>query len=312
MEDTTTHHPKKFDVVVIGNVGIDTNVYTHGGDINLTVESNFTENIDYVGQAGGYTARGFAQLGYKTAFIGYVGDDFSGRFILDEFQLDGINTEAVFIDPTGTSRSINMMFQDGRRKNFYNGKSHMTLAPNIATCTAILQQARLALFHIPNWARHLLPIVKQFGLPLACDLQDLFDIHDPYRRDFIRSADVLFFSTVNQATPQPLMESILSQYPNKLLIAGMGAKGCALGTAEGIRYFDPIDMEAAVIDTNGAGDGLAVGFLSSFYLEKMSTAESIRRGQIVARYTCTQKADTSHLLTRSQLDAYAMNMKRDA
>jgi sugar/nucleoside kinase (ribokinase family) len=71
-------------------------------------------------------------------------------------------------------------------------------------------------------------------------------------------------------------------------------------------------MEAAVIDTNGAGDGLATGFLSGFYLEQMPVEESIRRGQIVARYTCTQKADTSHLLSRSQLDAYAMNMKRDA
>lgn len=299
------HHPKNFDVAVVGNVGIDTSVYMHGEDINLTVESNFTENIDYVGQAGGYTARGFAQLGYKTAFIGYVGDDFSGRFILDEFQRDGINTEAVFIDPAGTSRSINMMFQDGRRKNFYDGKSHMTLTPDLATCTAILQQARLAVFHIPNWARHLLPVAKQSGMPVACDLQDLLDIHDPYRQDFIRRADALFFSTVNQATPQPLMESLRSRYPNKLLIAGMGAKGCALGTAEGIRYFDPIDMEATVIDTNGAGDGLAVGFLSGFYLEQMAAEESIQRGQIVARYTCTQKADTSHLLTKDQLDAYA-------
>jgi acarbose 7IV-phosphotransferase len=306
-----THHPKKFDVVVVGNVGIDTNVYFQGGDINFEVEANFTENFDYVGQAGGYTARGFAQLGYKTAFIGYVGNDFSGQFILNEFQRDGINTDAVFIDPAGTSRSVNMMFQDGRRKNFYDGKSHMTLTPDMATCTAVLQQAHLAVFHIPNWARHLLPVAKQSGMPIACDLQDFLDIHDPYRQDFIHPADVLFFSTVNQATPQPLMESILSQYPKKLLIAGMGAEGCAVGTKKGIRYFAPIDMETAVIDTNGAGDGLAVGFLSSFSLEQMPVEESIQRGQIVARYTCTQKADTSHLLTREQLDAYAMNLRRN-
>ena len=61
---------KQFDVVVIGNVGIDTNVYLAGDEINFQIESNFTENIDYVGQAGGYAARGFAQLGYRTAFIG--------------------------------------------------------------------------------------------------------------------------------------------------------------------------------------------------------------------------------------------------
>ena len=113
---------KTFDVVVVGNVGIDTNVYLRRADIDFTVESNFTENVDYVGQAGGYTSRGFAQLGKKTAFIGYVGDDHNGRFIREEFRRDGIDTDALFIDPSGTSRSINFMYQDGRRKNFYDGK----------------------------------------------------------------------------------------------------------------------------------------------------------------------------------------------
>jgi len=70
---------KENDVVVVGNVGIDTNVYFYG-EPRFDVESNYTTNIDYVGQAGGYSARGFAQLGYKTAFIGYVGDDFSGDY----------------------------------------------------------------------------------------------------------------------------------------------------------------------------------------------------------------------------------------
>ena len=73
-----------FDVVVIGNVGIDTNIYHAGSDINFDLESGFTENIDYVGNAGGYSSRGFAQLGYRCAFIGYVGDDYSGNFILSE------------------------------------------------------------------------------------------------------------------------------------------------------------------------------------------------------------------------------------
>ncbi len=59
------------DVVVVGNVGIDTNVYFPDGHcFNDKTESSFTTDLDYVGQAGGYSARGFARLGYKTAFIG--------------------------------------------------------------------------------------------------------------------------------------------------------------------------------------------------------------------------------------------------
>ncbi len=66
-------------VVVIGNIGIDTNVYLLGYAIDLLHEAIFTENLDTVGQAGGYASRGHARLGALTAFIGYVGADWMGE-----------------------------------------------------------------------------------------------------------------------------------------------------------------------------------------------------------------------------------------
>ncbi len=294
----------QFEVVVIGNVGIDTNVYFHSAEPDFARESNFTENLDYVGQAGGYASRGYARLGKRTAFIGYVGDDFSGRFIREEFAYDGIDTRAVFIDPAGTSRSINFMYDDGRRKNFYDGKSHMQLQPDRATCRSVLAEARLAHFNIPNWARQLLPIAKELGVAIACDLQDVVTLRDGYREDFIESADIVFFSAANQPDPKPLIEELLRWKPGLIVVSGMGARGCALGTRDGIRYFEPITLEASVIDTNGAGDGLAVGFLSSYVLDGYTLEDSIRRGQIAARYTCTQQASSSRLITAALLNHY--------
>ncbi len=125
---------------------------------------------------------------------------------------------------------------------------------------------------------------------------------DAYRTDFIDYADVLFFSSVNFESPRELLEPLLNQYPEKIIIAGMESKGCALGNCDGIQYFEALDLREPVIDTNGAGDGLAVGFISDYCIEKMSLSDSIRRGQIVARHTCTQKANSSNMLTRKQLD----------
>ncbi len=295
-----------FDVVVVGNVGIDTNIYAYGREPDLSVESNFTENLDYVGQAGGYASRGLAQLGKRTAFIGYVGDDYSGRFIREEFTRDSIDTTALFIDPAGTGRSINLMYPDGRRKNFYDGKNHMALRPDLDICRHILSLARLAHFNIPNWARLLLPIAKECGLTISCDIQDVVSIDDPYRRDFIQYADVLFFSATNLRDPTPMIQACLAQRPNQVIVVGMGARGCALGTSASIRFFEPVQMPEPVIDTNGAGDGLAVGFLSSYVLDGYSLEDSIRRGQIAARYTCTQKASSSHLITPDQLEHYVL------
>jgi sugar/nucleoside kinase (ribokinase family) len=301
----TTSSASPFDVTVIGNVGIDTNIYKPGSEIDFNVEANFTENVDYVGQAGGYAGRGYAQLGYATAFIGYVGDDHNGRFIRDEFTHDGIDLSALFVDPAGTSRSVNFMYEDGRRKNFYDGKSHMTLRPDLAVCANALNQARLAHFNIPNWARMLLPIAHNVGVTIACDLQDVTRLDDPYRADFIDYADILFFSAANFNSPAPFMEALLHKNPHQIVVSGMGARGCALGTSSGIRFFEPVTMiDEPVIDTNGAGDGLAVGFLSSYVLNRLSLEDSIKRGQIAARYTCTQKASSATLINTDQLTRY--------
>jgi sugar/nucleoside kinase (ribokinase family) len=293
-----------FDVVVVGNVGIDTNVYLPGSDIDFSVEANFTQNLDYVGQAGGYASRGFAQLGHITAFIGHVGNDYHGHFIRQEFARDGIDTTALFIDPQGTSRSINFMYGDGRRKNFYDGKGHMDFEPDLGICRKVLSQAKLAHFNIPNWARRLLPVAQELGLTIACDIQDIVSPDDDYRRDFIKYANILFFSATNHPNPTFLIEYFLAARPELIIVVGMGAKGCALGTKDGIQFFPPIEMNTPVIDTNGAGDGLAVGFLSSYMLDNYSLPTSITRGQIVARYTCTQKASSASLITPLQLAHY--------
>lgn len=295
------------DVVVVGAVGIDTNVYLGKDEIDFTVEANFSRNLDYVGGAGGYSSRGFAQLGYRTGFIGAVGPDHNGKFIEEELKHDRIDT-LLFSDPQGSRRSVNIMYKDGRRKNFYDGSGSMELEPDLALCRAFFNKCRggaVAHFSIENWARQLLPLAREAGLTVACDLQDLVSIEDSYRQDFIKGSDVLFFSAANFADPAPLIERLLAGNPVQVIVAGMGSKGCALGTREGIRYFEPVQLDAPVVDTNGAGDGLAVGFLASRYLEEgFSLDEAVLRGQLVARYTCTQKASSSHLISREQLETF--------
>jgi sugar/nucleoside kinase (ribokinase family) len=291
------------DVVVVGNVGIDTAVYLPGADIDFGVGANFTENLDTVGQAGGYCARAYATLGWATAVIGHVGDDFCGRFVRETLIRDGIGTEALFTDPAGTARSVNFMYRDGRRKNFYDGKSHMTLNPDPEACRGVLLGARLAHVNLPNWARHLLPVARELGLIVACDLQDVVDPTDPYRRDFIEMADIILFSAVNQPDPTAWIAHFLRQGPARVVIAGLGARGCAVGTAEGIRIYASPPLDWPVLDTNGAGDSLAVGFLSSYILEGYSLEDSILRGQIAARHTCRIRGSTDGLITRHQLDS---------
>jgi sugar/nucleoside kinase (ribokinase family) len=300
---------RAFDIAVVSGVGIDTNVYLQRRDIDFAVEANFTENVDYVGQAGGYTARGFARLGKRTALIDTVGDDYQGRFIREELQRDGINVDALFTDAQGTRRSVNFMYIDGRRKNFYDGKGAMSYLPDSATCRSVLQQTRLAHFNIINWSRHLLPVARELGLTISCDLQDVVTAEDSYRQDYVKHADILFFSATNFDDPSPLIRSYLQAKQERIVLVGLGDRGCALGTGEEIRYWPAVNLREPIVDTNGAGDALVVGFLSSYCMDGFSLEDSVLRAQIAARYTCSVRANSSHLITRQRLDQYFEALK---
>ncbi len=293
---------RMYDAAVIGAAGIDTNIYLYGREIDFSVEANFSVNLDYIGCAGGYCSRLFAALGKNTTHIGFLGDDHNGDYIRREFANDGIDTTAVFTDPAGTLRSVNFMYPDGRRKNFYDGKGSMDVRPDLEACRKVLAKTSVAHFSIVNWARYLLPVAKEAGAVVSCDLQDIVEVEDVYRKDFAEAADILFFSATNYSDPTPLIDKFLSGKSERIVVTGMGSKGCALGTKDGIRFFKPVEMEIPVIDTNGAGDSLAVGFLASYCLDGYSLEDSIMRGQIVARHTCTLKADTSHCIGAGELN----------
>jgi sugar/nucleoside kinase (ribokinase family) len=293
------------EVVVVGNVGIDTSVFLPSSPElidGLREEGHFSSNVDCLGHAGGYTARGFAALGLDTAFIGHVGDDQMGRWVRAELTGDGIDLTGLGIDPQGTARSVNLMGSDGSRINFYDGRGHRSIAVDPALGEKIFAGSRLAMFHLPDWARTLLPVAKRAGAVLACDLQDVRDPDDDYLTDFIEGADILFVSSTHHLNPAPMLKQLVRRSNGSMVVCGRGGLGVAIATTEGIRVYPPPRVDLPIVDTNGAGDALAVGFLVAHELEGRPVEEAVQRGQLAARWTCAQRASSSDLVTREQLE----------
>ncbi|MBN2253636.1 MAG: carbohydrate kinase family protein [Kosmotogaceae bacterium] len=291
-----------FDAAVIGAIGIDTNVYLSGNEVDFSVETSFGENLDCIGQAGGYSSQSFRRLGHKVCFIGYVGKDYFGEHIREVLFDQGIDISMLGIDPHGTKRSVNIMYKNGGRKNFYDGKGSMILEIDTEAVASYLSGTKLAHINIVNWTRDLLRPLKKAGLTLSIDIQDVIDPEDSYREDYVREADVLFFSSTNFGDPSFLIEKYLEIRSDRIVICGLGKKGCIVGNEKRIEHFDPVELTEPVVDTNGAGDSLAAGFLSSYFLEGYSMKEAVLRGQIAARYCCTKKGVSSELITKDHLD----------
>ncbi|MCY3413438.1 MAG: carbohydrate kinase family protein [Candidatus Heimdallarchaeota archaeon] len=288
------------DFLILGAIGIDTNVYLHGKDIDFTVEANFSDNVDMIGGAGGYSSHLANGLGFRTAFMGYVGDDFMGKYIIDSLEQVGIQS-LIFYDPKGTKRSINFMYRDGRRKNFYDGKGSMETIPDMNFVRNHLKKARLIHVNISNWTRYVLPIAKEEGIPLSVDIQDVPDIRDPYRQDYIREADILFMSGVSLQNPEKTLIELLQIYPEKVIIIGLGENGCFYADKNGVKKYPIVNLELPVIDTNGAGDSLAIGFLTARFFLNYNPDDSINLGQTLARYMCSQKAGKTEYISLDNL-----------
>ncbi len=85
---------KTLDVITIGRSSVD----LYGAQVGGRLEDMGSFN-KYIGGSPTNIACGTARLGLKSAVMTGVGDEHMGRFILEQLQSEGVNTEGVKIDP---------------------------------------------------------------------------------------------------------------------------------------------------------------------------------------------------------------------
>jgi sugar/nucleoside kinase (ribokinase family) len=274
-------------ITVVGNPGLDTLVVLAEDHPDLEADGHFVRNIDTVGHAAAFTARACARLGHDTRILGSTAADVIGGLVRGVLAADGVDTSLLFDDPAGTARSVNFVRPDGRRTFFYDGGSHMTLQSPQASVEAALAGTDLVLASLPNWARDVVVRARTPQLPVAVDLQDVRDPADPYRADFIASADYLFASAAHLDDPVAAAVAWFAAGPASMVVFGRGAHGAMLVRRGGgdpiVTTQPPPQIDLPIVDTTGAGDSLATGFLDGLIFAGLSAADALHRGQVLAR-----------------------------
>jgi sugar/nucleoside kinase (ribokinase family) len=287
-------------LAVAGAFGLDTNVYPTGGRVG--VEMTFAHTTDGLGGAGCYSALAAAALGVSTRAIAAIGEDRLGAWIRDGLSAAGIEVTAL-LEPGGTHRSVNIVSANGSRRNFFDPRSPSETIVDIGACRRALDGSDGVHVHLDDWCRRILPLAQEAGVPISCDLQDVTDIDDPYRADFVAAADVLFMSAANLDEPEAAALELARRREGRVVVVGAGADGCIVALAGGVEHYPAVELpDAPVVDTNGAGDNLAVGFLVAYLLEGRPLERAIHTGQLAARWVCAQRGDAKSPLTRAQLD----------
>jgi sugar/nucleoside kinase (ribokinase family) len=277
---------------------------------DLTADGHFVHTVDTPGHAAAYTARMCARLGHRTRLLGSVGDDAMGGHLREVLAADGVDCSLLFTDPAGTGRSVNLITPSGRRIFFYDGGSHMTLTPPEDLVDRALAGTDLLLASLPNWARTVVARARAASIPVAVDLQDVRDIADPYRADFVAHADHLFASAAHIADPVAAATAWFAAGPARSVVFGMGPRGAMLvqrrtdGSPE-VMHQPPPPLDLSVVDTTGAGDALATGFLDGLLFLGQRPEHALHRGQVLARIVASGLGG-SVPVDRAALDAMVL------
>ena len=268
---------KKLDVICLGAAVVDIPLRPVSRDI-FDIESYPVDRIAMsVGGDAMNEATIISRLGFKTGIIACIGDDAAGQFILRSCEKDNIDVEGIKIDPTiDTSMNIGLVTDDGER-TFVTNRNGSLWKENIEHVDfEKMKQAKIlslaSIFNCPLLdGKTLVKIFKEAkaaGMTITADMikprlgETLDDI-----REALSYVDY-FFPNFDEAclmtgeTEESKVADKLFECGVKNVIMKIGKRGCYIRNAAGAMIV-PACKGVTAIDTIGAGDNFASGFISA-------------------------------------------------
>ena len=267
---------RDLDILVLGEINPDVIVRAADPTPAFGQVERFVDSIDLVvGSSSVIFACGAARLGLKVAFVGVVGDDPMGRFMLDALRLRGINIEGCRVDrdvPTGAS----VILTTGTDRAILTAPGTVPLLRDEDIPEALVARARHlhvgSVFMLdalrPRLAARL-AAARRAGLTTSADCNwDPRETWDGGLWDILRETDV-FLPNAAEATRIAGIDDVeaaartLAAAGPRVVAVKCGADGAIAVTRDG-RLTRIASLAVDAVDTTGAGDSFDAGFIAAF------------------------------------------------
>jgi sugar/nucleoside kinase (ribokinase family) len=324
---------RDLDVVCVGNAIVDVIAPTdddflgrHGmakgamqlvdTDVAHRLYADMPPGIEASGGSAANTAAGIAALGGRVRFVGRVADDQLGEVFAHDIRAAGVDFDVVPVTgraaEPGTARCLILVTPDAQRTmNTYLGVSARIAVEDVERVELVEAKALYCegyLWDEPvakEAIRHAMDHARRVSTPVAFTLSDSFCV-DRHRVEFGRlvadHVDILF---ANEAEICSLYEVDDFEEAARRVAGHVGIacltrseRGSVILTADGGRIEVPAHP-TEVVDTTGAGDLYAAGFLAR-WAAGADLAECGRVASIAAAEAI------SHLGARPESDLRAL------
>lgn len=242
---------------------------------------SFMHNAQEVmGGSGPNTVHAYALLGGKAGFFGKIGDDAIGHRYAQSLHQLGVDFS---VEPlkNGPSTALCLIFNtpDGERSmNTYLGAGSYFSKSDIDYDK--IKHSKIVYIEGYQWkdecskqaALHAIEIARKYGVRVALSLSDPACAIE-FRQDFLQlmnegKLDILLGNDIEaqELYPDLSFDDIilrLQQSVNSAACITMGKKGSVVIARDGVEYIAAMPV-SNVLDTTGAGDVFAAGFLFGF------------------------------------------------
>jgi len=267
-------------VLCIGDVMLDviTKIAVMPSQINYGSDTP-SKISTHGGGAAGNVASWLTRTDARSTIVGHVGDDAAGAALMSEFDTLGVHHNNLMVDKGSSGVVVVLVDPTGERTMFpdngANSGLHIGDLPALENFDVVYLSGYSPLDPLSRpGVLEMVAAIKSAGLPLYFDpasVGAMMEVPLEEVKSWIRLMDVILLNEeeaiylTGETDSEKALESLL-EYCETVVIK-RGSQG-AIGKARGSILISVPAISTEVVDTTGAGDSFAAGFIAQYAMTK--------------------------------------------